>query len=112
MLKEVLNTFNVIKEALKIDKKLISSYIVSMTHEKSDILEVLFLGKVAGIIDAKNNSMISDLNIVPLYETINDLNNASSLLKDLIQDEERCYRRKMFLLFTKSFQRTLTHHKQ
>ena len=87
MLKEVLDTFYVIKEALKIDKKLISSYIVSMTHEKSDILEVLFLGKVAGMVNIENNSMIFDLNIVPLYETINDLNNASSLLKELIEDD-------------------------
>ena len=87
MLKEVLDTFYVIKEALKVDKKLISSYIVSMTHEKSDILEVLFLGKVAGIVNIKNSSMISGLSIVPLYETINDLNNASSLLKELIEDD-------------------------
>ena len=36
----------------------------------------------------------------------------NSVFIDLIQDEERCYRRRMFLLFTKSFQRTLTHRKQ
>ena len=87
MLKEVLDTFFVIKEALKIDKKLISSYIVSMTHTKSDILEVLMLGKITDMVDIKNNSMISDLNIVPLYETIADLKNASNLLEELILDD-------------------------
>ena len=86
LLREVLYTFKIIKDALKIDKKLISSYIVSMTHEKSDILEVLFLGKVAGIIDVQDNSIISDLNIVPLYETIDDLESAPYLLEELIKD--------------------------
>ena len=47
---EIHKTFKTIKEALEIDNNLISSYIISMTHSKSDVLEVLFLGKLFGLV--------------------------------------------------------------
>ena len=47
---ETLLTFLVIKNELLIDPNSISSYIVSMTHTKSDILEVLFLARLTGIL--------------------------------------------------------------
>ncbi len=86
LVKEVLSTFDMIKDAFEIDQKIISSYIVSMTHSKSDILEVLFLAKLTGLVtfDLKKNT--SYLNIIPLYETISDLKNAPLLLSELIED--------------------------
>jgi len=87
LLLEVFETFKTIKELLEIDKKLISSYIISMTHSKSDVLEVLFLGKLFGLVSCNEGPLITDLNIVPLYETIPDLESAPELLSDLFQDE-------------------------
>ena len=84
---EIYKTFRTIKEALEIDKDLISSYIISMTHSKSDVLEVLFLGKLFGLVTCTRGSLVTDLNIVPLYETIADLESAPKLLSDLFQDE-------------------------
>ncbi|MDG1847599.1 MAG: phosphoenolpyruvate carboxylase [Candidatus Marinimicrobia bacterium] len=86
LVKEVLSTFEMIKDAFKIDQKIISSYIVSMTHSKSDILEVLFLAKLAGLVTSDLNKITSHLNIIPLYETISDLKNAPLLLSELIED--------------------------
>ena len=86
LVKEVLSTFEMIKEAFEIDQKIISSYIVSMTHSKSDILEVLFLAKLAGLVTSDLNKIKSHLNIIPLYETISDLKNAPLLLSELIED--------------------------
>ena len=86
LVKEVLSTFEMIRDALKIDQRIISSYIVSMTHSKSDILEVLFLAKLTGLVTFDSNKITSHLDIVPLYETISDLKNAPLLLNELIED--------------------------
>ena len=87
LLLEVFSTFKVIKEYLEIDKEIISSYIISMTDSKSDIFEVLAIGKLSGLVFWTENRLITDLNVVPLYETISDLQSAPALLEDLFQDE-------------------------
>ena len=48
----------------EIDKKIISAYIVSMTHSKSDILEVIFLAKLTGLVKFKRSKIVTDLKIV------------------------------------------------
>ena len=83
---QLLETLKTIKSELKKDSSCISSYIISMTHSKSDILEVLFLLKLFDLILIKNNKMISYLDVIPLYETIDDLYNAPNLLLELIDD--------------------------
>ena len=87
LLKETLNTFVLIKDMTEIDKKIISAYIVSMTHSKSDILEVIFLAKLTGLVKFKGSKIVTDFKIVPLYETISDLQNAPKLLIELIEDD-------------------------
>ena len=84
---ETLHTFLVIKNELLIDPDSISSYIVSMTHAKSDILEVLFLAKLTGVLDYQDGKMNSGLHIVPLYETINDLESAPKQFAELLDDD-------------------------
>lgn len=84
---DLLKTFTIIRDELEIDKNSISSYIVSMTHSKSDILEILFLGKISGLVVYQSGKVISDLDIVPLYETISDLQNAPNLILELLNDE-------------------------
>ena len=83
---EVIETFKIIKEAYDIDKSLISTYIISMTHATSDVLEVLFLAKINGLVEYSSGDYQSFLNVVPLYETIDDLKNAPNLLADLIDN--------------------------
>ncbi len=86
ILEEMLDTFQVIKNSMIINKKIISSYIISMTDSKSDILEVIFLGRVTGLIKYINKKISTCLKIVPLYETISDLQNAPKLIEELIND--------------------------
>ncbi len=69
----ILNTFSAIRQARKeFDDKAISCYIVSMSHTLSDLLEVQFFCKEAGI---------TDLPIVPLFETIDDLRSCTEILE-------------------------------
>ncbi len=87
LLKETLDTFILIKYMNEIDKKIISAYIVSMTHSKSDILEIIFLAKLTGLVKFRDGKIVTDLKIVPLYETISDLQKAPKLLLELIEDD-------------------------
>lgn len=50
------------------------AYVVSMTEGASDVLEVLFLAAVAGL---------SEIDPVPLFETVADLENAAGILERL-----------------------------
>ena len=84
---ETLLTFLVIKNELLIDPNSISSYIVSMTHTKSDILEVLFLARLTGILHYHDGKMDCGLHIVPLYETIADLQSAPVQFAELLDDD-------------------------
>ncbi len=59
----------------------LGSYIISMTHGVSDLLEVLFLASQATI------NIETFLDLVPLFETIEDLENAAELLKELFSNE-------------------------
>ena len=82
---EMYQTFKVIIENLKHHPSSIKSYIVSMTHATSDILEVLFIfNQVKSDLNIKNDLF---LNIIPLYETIYDLSKAKVLLDDLLGNE-------------------------
>ena len=86
LLKEVLGTF-FIKNSITINEKIISSYVISMTDSKSDVLEVLFLSKIVGMVNIEDRDGFFKLRIVPLYETISDLKNAPKLLDELINDD-------------------------
>ena len=79
---EMYDTFKIIIQNLIYHPKSIKSYIVSMTHKTSDILEVIFIfNQVKKDLGIRKKLI---LNIVPLYETIDDLKNAKNLLDDLL----------------------------
>nr|MBC8186064.1 phosphoenolpyruvate carboxylase [candidate division KSB1 bacterium] len=81
--KMVLETFRTIADSIHIDQNSIGSYIISMTHQISDVLEVLLLAKEIGLWKIEKNKVNSILNIAPLFETVEDLENALSLLEKL-----------------------------
>ncbi|OCG55996.1 phosphoenolpyruvate carboxylase [Gilliamella sp. Choc6-1] len=73
MVNEVLDTCRVIKKA---GEEAIASYVISMAKAPSDILAVYLLLK---IVDCHKN-----IPIVPLFETLEDLNNAKSVMEKLL----------------------------
>lgn len=59
-------------------------YIISMTHGVSDVLAVVLLAKEAGLIDVREAYPArSSLQIVPLFEGIDDLRAAARILREL-----------------------------
>ena len=72
--REALDTLAAVREALELDPRSIPCYVVSMTHAVSDLLEVLLLVKETGLWRiGEDGRVCCPLDIVPLYETIEDL---------------------------------------
>lgn len=84
--RELLDTFAVIRESLQIDPESIGSVIVSMTHERSDLLEVLLVAKQMQLWQYRDGTVESLIDVVPLFETIEDLGNSSTLMSELFED--------------------------
>ena len=58
-------------------------YIISHTETVSDLLEVLLLQKETGLMhETLDRQARTDLIVVPLFETIEDLRNAASIMRD------------------------------
>jgi phosphoenolpyruvate carboxylase len=76
-----IDTFLLIRDAIRFDPGSIGSVIISMTHHLSQLLEVVLLAKETG-----NHE---NFDVVPLFETIEDLQNSAALMKAAFEDP--CY---------------------
>src|SRR3954467_11707282 len=59
----------------------IPNYIISMCQSVSDMLEAAVLLKEVGLLDASSDEPYAPVGIVPLFETIDDLQRGSSILE-------------------------------
>ncbi|MEM1331588.1 MAG: phosphoenolpyruvate carboxylase [Planctomycetota bacterium] len=85
---DAIDVFRVVREAFQRDRRSAGSVIVSMTHQVSDLLETLVLLKEAGLYRVDHSGAVeSDVDLVPLFETIDDLERAPELLRELFADE-------------------------
>jgi len=73
-------SFDVIQEIIDQEPRAIGSYIISMTHSVSDMLEAMLLAKESGLFRMRNGEIECPLDIVPLFETIEDLEDADDLM--------------------------------
>jgi phosphoenolpyruvate carboxylase len=60
-----------------------STYVISMCHDASDLLEVLLLAKEAGLYDPSSGT--GTLHVVPLFETVDDLKHAPKVMAQLFE---------------------------
>jgi len=73
----------------------VTHYVISMTHTLSDVLEALLLAREADLArwettESGGSILRSDIDIVPLIETIDDLRHADALLSAMFRN--RAYR--------------------
>jgi Phosphoenolpyruvate carboxylase len=87
--RNVLRVFDVVRAARRhLSDQSVVAYIISMTHEVSDVLEPLLLAKDAGLARwTADGAWESELDIVPLLETIDDLARCDTLLRALFASE-------------------------
>ncbi|KQO00048.1 phosphoenolpyruvate carboxylase [Stenotrophomonas sp. Leaf70] len=60
----------------------LGNYIISMAHDRGDVLAVLALARRGGLVADGN----VPLDIVPLFETVDDLHRGTATLRDLLAD--------------------------
>jgi phosphoenolpyruvate carboxylase len=90
-MRNVLDVFAVVREAQRcLSPDAVTAYVVSMTHGVSDLVEVLVLAKEAGLVrwtrrDGERR-LESDIDVVPLFETIDDLRRCDTLMQSLFDD--------------------------
>jgi phosphoenolpyruvate carboxylase len=85
---KVINEFGLIrwgKEHISVDGA--GDYIISNNSNVSDILSALLLSKEAGLVKVDGNKIItSNVDILPLFETIEDLRNSFSVMEKLYEN--------------------------
>ena len=81
---ETIETFRTLRQLQQeFDPQICQTYIISMSHDVSDILEVLLLAKEAGLYDPATG--ISSIQVVPLFETVEDLKRAPEVMRSLFE---------------------------
>jgi len=87
--REVLDTFERIRQARDaFSEPPIETFILSMAHQASDVLCVQLLARRAGLLEVNQSGRCTanHLRITPLFETIEDLDRASDVLRRLLED--------------------------
>lgn len=85
--RETLNLFRLIHRvvpAMGVD--VLGTLIISMTHQPSDVLAAMWLSRVGAAAENDSRDYVR-LPIVPLFETIDDLQRAATILDDLLNIE-------------------------
>ncbi|MFO8099985.1 MAG: phosphoenolpyruvate carboxylase [Salinibacter sp.] len=80
---DMMAVFDVIQSIRAVDAEAVGSYVVSMTHTVSDLLEPMLLAKEAGLGRMQDGSYRCPLDMVPLFETIDDLDAADDRMETL-----------------------------
>ena len=87
-LRRTLAEFRALKEIqARYGEAAASRYILSMTVTASDVWDVVLLGHQAGLIEGdRGNRLQSSFDVIPLFETFNDLAASPDILEQLLSD--------------------------
>ncbi|NCJ06979.1 phosphoenolpyruvate carboxylase [Synechococcales cyanobacterium C] len=79
---ETIQTFRMLRRLQEeFGIEICQTYVISMSHHASDLLEVLLLAKEAGLYDPATGK--GTLQVVPLFETVEDLKRAPAVMTQL-----------------------------
>ncbi|HHH46154.1 MAG TPA: phosphoenolpyruvate carboxylase [Thiotrichales bacterium] len=85
--RDVLEVLRVMARLLRrVSPRAFGNYVISMTHTASHVMEVMYLGWLAGLCGRRDGSWFCELRISPLFETIEDLSHAEDVLETLLDD--------------------------
>ncbi|MGR6034875.1 MAG: phosphoenolpyruvate carboxylase [Candidatus Nitrosoglobus sp.] len=85
--REVLDVFYVINQMRQeVSPRVFGDYVISMAHAASHVLEVMFLGQIAGLARYRQGQWYCNLKISPLFETIEDLEHIEPVMTALLDD--------------------------
>ncbi len=82
--RELVETLQVVRSMQQeFGQEICHTYIISMSHDVSDVLEVMLLAKEVGLYDPATGS--GTMRIVPLFETVEDLQKAPLVMTELFE---------------------------
>jgi phosphoenolpyruvate carboxylase len=82
--RETLGVFAMLGKAVRtLGEKSLGAHIISMTHDLSDILAALWLMRLHGLHETAGGPA---MDIVPLFETIHDLERAPGIVRSMLDD--------------------------
>ncbi len=84
---ETIEVFEVMEHMYdEISEHAFGNYVISMTHEASHIMEVMWLSSLVGLAGFNGDECYCHINISPLFETIEDLSRIENVLGNLFDD--------------------------
>jgi phosphoenolpyruvate carboxylase len=88
MARETVELFEVVAALREeISPNAFGSYVISMTHSASHVMEVMFLGWLAGLAGKdENGEWFNHLSISPLFETVEDLEHIEPVMHQLLDN--------------------------
>lgn len=85
MTREVLAVFDVVDEMQRtISPKVVGRYVISMAHQASDVLHVMFLASLTRLAGGQGELLTCRIGVSPLFETIHDLERIEPVLSALL----------------------------
>jgi phosphoenolpyruvate carboxylase len=85
--RETLEVFEVmLKMREEVSAECFGHYVISMTHNASHVMEVMFLACLSGLIGRRDNRWYCNLRVSPLFETIDDLSRIEEVLSMLLDN--------------------------
>jgi phosphoenolpyruvate carboxylase len=85
--RETLEVFEVMAAMrAEISPDVFGSYVISMTHEASHVMEVMLLARLAGLAGKDADGWFCDILVSPLFETIDDLSRIDAVMQTLFDD--------------------------
>ena len=70
----------------EISPQAFGTYVISMTHAASHVMEVMFLASLAGLAGRNGNDWFCNIRISPLFETITDLEHIEPVMTALLDN--------------------------
>lgn len=86
--REIIKVLEVKRQLIdRISRECFGTYVISMTHEASHVMEVMYLASLAGLV-GKNpeGEWFCDIQVSPLFETIEDLQHIEQVLGRLFDN--------------------------
>ncbi len=82
---ETLEVFRVMAQMRdEVSPDAFGTYVISMTHSASHVLEVMFLASLAGLAGCTEDDWFCNIRISPLFETIEDLEHIEPVMRNLL----------------------------
>ncbi len=85
--RETLEVLSVMERMRReVSPEVFGSYVISMTHAASHVLEVMYLAHLAGLAGKRDGRWFCDIHVAPLFETIEDLEHIEPVMAQLLDN--------------------------